>query len=389
MVLYASRMTLRRRHVALIIETSNAYGRGLLQGIRRFAENGGWTVYFGETSRAELQVEWLGDWNGDGVIARIENERIADQLRGLERPVVDVSAPRLVPEFPCVETDDAAIARMAFGHLREAGLTSFAWCGDSRFQWSQRRAAAFAEECRSSGFEPRCFDLRSESGWLERREALGSWLISLPRPTAVFACYDIAGYEILETCADLGIRVPDDIAVLGVDNDELLARLTSPPLSSILPDARGAGYLAAQILDSMMRREPHRTGTHLLPPLRVVQRQSSDILAVADIAVAQALRMIRRAPDDPASIAEICRTVGLSRRALDSRFRAALGRTVHAEVTRVRLARVAHLLVSTTWTLDRIAEHTGFAHAEYMSTTFRQRYGSPPGRYRDANRPAD
>lgn len=382
-------MSPRRRHVALIIETSNAYGRGLLQGIRGFAESGGWTVYFGETSRGEPQADWLRDWDGDGIIARIENQQIAEQLRLIKRPVVDVSAPRLVPEFPCVETDDAAIARMAFAHFRDCGLTSFAWCGDSRFHWSQRRAAAFIRECRSAGFRPSRFDLQSEPGWLARREALGRWLRSLPPQTGVFACYDIAGYELLETCASLGIAVPDELAVLGVDNDELLATLTTPPLSSILPDAQGAGHLAAQILDSMMRENTSDRETHLLAPLRVVQRQSSDILAVADVAVAQALRMIRRDPDSPPPIAEICRTVGLSRRALDARFKAALGRTVHDEITRVRLARVAHLLLNTNWTLDRIAEHAGFPHAEYLSTSFRRRYGTSPGRYRHTNRAAE
>lgn len=373
------------RHVALIIETSNAYARGLLTGIRKFAaERPRWSFYLAEHSRHETDFSWLGGWDGHGVLARIENEETARFIRELDLPTVDLSAKRLAPELPCVETDDDAIARWALEHFTERGLRQVAFCGDERFGWSVARAAAFTEHARRRGATSHEFALKPSGMRSRDRARLASWLRRLPRPVGVLACYDIAGQEVLEACKIARLRVPDEVAVLGVDNDELFCNLTSPPLSSIQLDSIRTGYLAAQILDAMMAGQIVEPGKRPIEPLRIVTRQSSDVFSVDDPLVAAALRFVRDRSDSGPTVAAVLRHVGLSRRALDARFVKLIGRTVHGEIVRARMAHVAELLTSTDWTLPQIADRLGFSHSEYMSVMFKKHTGMSPGAYRRA-----
>ncbi len=215
---------------------------------------------------------------------------------------------------------------------------------------------------------------------------MAEWLQQLPKPIGVLACYDIAGQELLEACKIANLAVPDSVAVLGVDNDELICNLTSPPLSSIQSDATRTGFLAASLLDEIMSGIGREPELHLIEPLRVVTRQSSDILAVSDPIVARALQLIRERVDEDLAVSTVQRYVGLSRRALDYRFVRVLGRTVHEEITRTRMERLASLLMSTDWTLPRLAERLQFSHSEYMGIAFKKFTGKSPGEYRRTNR---
>ncbi|MFC7620267.1 substrate-binding domain-containing protein [Microlunatus sp. GCM10028923] len=382
-------VSLPTRHVALLVETSNAYARGLLSGIRRFVvERPRWSLYLAEHSRHETDFSWLEGWRGHGVLARIENEETARFVRRLGLPTVDLSAKRLVPELPCVETDDRAIAGHAVDHFAERGLRQFAYCGDAQYGWSTARAAAFAELVRGRGAEPYEFAMEPSGLRSQDRDRLADWLRRLPHPVGVLACFDIAGQEVLEACKIAGLQVPDEVAVIGVDNDELYCNLTSPPLSSIQPDAVRTGFIAAGILDEMMAGHPQPAGVRPIPPLRIATRQSSDLFAISDPLVAAALRYIRDHSERAVTVSAVLQHVGLSRRALDYRFTELLGRTVHAEIVRVRMARVTELLTSTDWTLPRIAERLDFRHAEYMGVLFKRHTGRSPGAYRRIMSPA-
>lgn len=380
------------RHVALLIETSNAYARGLLSGIKDFAvERPRWSLYLAEHSRQETDFSWLTGWRGHGVLARIENEETAGLIRSLHLPTVDLSAKRLVPELPCVETDDEVIASEAVEHFAQRGIREFAFCGDDRYGWSLARAEAFAAAVAHHGAAAHFFSLQSGGRRPHNRARLADWVRRLPHPVGLLACYDIAGQEVLEACRLARVRVPDEVAVLGVDNDELFCNLTSPPLSSIQPDAVRTGFLAAQLLDEMMAGRPQVPGIRPIPPLRIATRQSTDLVAVDDAFVAAAVRFIRDRADTAVTVASVLRHVGLSRRSLDYRFVRLLGHTVHTEITRARMTQVAGLLTTTDWTLPRIAERLGFPHAEYMSVSFKNENGVSPGAYRRAlqrNRPA-
>ena len=375
------------KHVALLVETSNAYGRGLLLGIRNYLiVNPGWSIYLGEHGRHETDLSWLDSWRGHGVIARIENEQTADHVRRLGLPAVDLSAARLLPELPCVETNDDVIAQWAVDHFAVRGLRHFAYCGDVRFAWSVKRGARFAQDVRERGFEPEEFRMEPSGTLADDRLAMADWLQSLPKPVGILACYDIAGQELLEACKIAGLAVPDSVAVIGVDNDELICNLTSPPLSSIQSNAIGTGFLAASLLDEMMAGEQVDAKLRLIEPLRVVTRQSSDLLSVSDPQVAKALQLIRDHADDGVAVTTVQQAVGLSRRSLDYRFLSVLGRTVHEEITRVRMERLADLLIGTDWTLTRLAESLNFSHSEYMGVAFKKFTGKSPGEYRRANR---
>jgi LacI family transcriptional regulator len=390
----------QHRRVAVVIEASNAYARGLLAGIHRHVrEHEPWTVFLPEHGRAAPPLASLARWQGDGVIARIETAATAATLGSLRRklgiPVIDVSAARLLADTPYVETDDAAIARLAAAHFLEREFRHFAFLGDGRFRWSDNRCRAFVEAVAAHGRDVTVFATRSGDRRRADRavdplpdddEAVEAWLVALPKPAAVLACYDIRGRQALDACRRAGLAVPDQVAVLGVDDDELLCGLASPPLSSVIPDAVGAGRLAAELLERLMRGERIGREEWLLPPLGIAARQSTDVLALDDPLVAAAVQRIREHACDGIKVADVARSLGVTRRVLESRFAGRLGHTPHEEILRVRFRRVAQLLQETDLSLAAIAGRCGFRHTEYMTVAFTRRHGLPPSRWRARER---
>jgi LacI family transcriptional regulator len=377
--------------VALLIETSNAYARGLLGGIQAFIrEHRPWSVYLDEQSRGDEPPTWLTKWKGDGIIARIENPAIARAISSLAIPAVDLSAARLLPDLPMLEIDESAVGRMAAEHFLERGFRHFGWCGDPRFVWSRLRGDGYAVALREAGFSVSEYqppDGSAETDEDAGLEALGQWLLQLPRPVAVFTCYDIRGREVLDACRRFSIPVPDEVAVLGVDNDELLCALAFPPLSSVVPNARRTGYEAAAVLESLMAGRDPGPMTRLIPPIGVVTRQSTDVLAVEDRNVARAVRYIREHACEGICVDDVVSHAALSRRLLETRFKKLLGRSPHDEITRVQLRRVKELLAETDLPLAEIADRTGFRYVEYLSAVFKNKTGMPPGQFRSEHRP--
>lgn len=373
--------------IALLIESSNSYARGLLRGISAYVrEHEPWTVFLPEYERGHEPPGWFRRWKGDGIIARIENERIARAVKALKVPVVDVSAAREVPEVPWVETDDAAITRIAFDHLRERGFSRLAFCGDPQFNWSNWRCEHFCRHAQEGGFEHFVYRSPSTDGaavpWTREMLQLGKWVRSLPKPIGIMACYDLKARQILDACRSEGIAVPEQIAVIGVDDDELVCDLCQPRLSSITPDAHRAGYVAAELLNDLISGRKLEPAAHLIPPLGVKIRQSSDIFAIEDKAVALALQFIRRHASEGITVSDVARAIEMSRKALDCRFLAVLGRTPHAEIERFRIDRVKQLLLETTLPLQAVADRAGFSYVEYMSVAFKRVVGIPPGEFR-------
>jgi LacI family transcriptional regulator len=196
------------------------------------------------------------------------------------------------------------------------------------------------------------------------------------------ACYDIRGWQLLEVCRRIGVAVPDEVAIIGVDNDELLCNLSDPPLSSVAPDTHRTGYEAARLLDQWMQGECPEAVAHLIDPLGVITRQSTDVLAIEDRIVSQAVHFIRNHACDGIKMEDVLREIPVSRRVLEHRFKSQLGRTPHEEIVKVQFQRVVQLLVETSLSLEAIARRTGFKHAEYFSVAFKQQFGMPPSRYR-------
>jgi LacI family transcriptional regulator len=379
----------KRKEVALLVETSNAYARGLLQGIVRYIrEHSPWSFYIPEQGRGDVPPGWLADWQGDGIIARIENQEIARSVAASGLPAVDVSAARLLPQLPWVETDDHGISRMAAEHLLDRGFKHFGYCGDARFNWSNWRGEQFEKSIRLAG--RKCHHYRAAIPLLAPLEdqvsEIAGWLRKLPKPVAVMACYDIRGQQVLDACRNAGLAVPDEVAVIGVDNDALLCDLSSPPLSSVIPNTQRTGYEAAALLDQLMSGRNVAPEAHLISPLGVATRQSTDVLAIDDPHIARAVRHIREHACEQINIESVLKVVPLSRRLFESRFKKLLGHTPHEEITRVRMNRVKELLTETGLTLAEIAERTGFEHVEYLSAAFKKKVGLPPNRYRARSR---
>jgi LacI family transcriptional regulator len=285
-----------------------------------------------------------------------------------------------------VETDDETIGRLAAGHLIERGFRRLAFCGESRFNWSKNRRRHFEEAVREAKAELYVHDAPEAAPLGTEHERLVAWVRRLPKPIGVMAAYDIKGQQLLDACRDAGVAVPEEVAVVGVDNDPLLCSLTTPPLSSVIPNARRTGYEAAGLLERMMRGERVAPEAHLIPPLGVQTRQSTDILAVEDREIAASMRFIREHACDGITVEEVLKAVPLSRRILERRFRKVTGRTPHQEILRLRLERVKQLLGETELPLERIAGLAGFAHPEYMNVAFKRELGTTPGKYRAEHR---
>jgi len=381
----------RTPRVAVLIEASNAYARGLLKGIHRYVqEEGNWTIFLPEHGRGDPPLDALARWEGDGAIVRIETPAIARAVEALRAaqgiPVIDVSAAGLVPDLPCVETDDEAISREAARHFLARDIQNYAFLGDPRFRWSENRRHGFVAAMTEAGHTVAVFGGAGDAGAAREDEAIEAWLVSLPKPLAVFTCYDVRARQAIDACRRAGLAVPGMVAVLGVDDDELLCGLSSVPLSSVIPDAAGAGWQAAELLGRLMRGKEVDKRLWLLPPLGVSARQSTDTMWVDDPVVMKALRYVRDNACRGIKVADVAKDAGLTRRVLESKFLKHVRHSVHEAIARVQFRRIEELLKSTQLSLTDIAARTGFKHSEYLSVAFTRRYRKPPSRWRAENR---
>ncbi len=384
-------MSDRTHRVALLIETSNRYARDLLHGIQDWVgAHERWSIRLAPPGRPTSVTEWLKGWRGDGIIARVDSKRIAEALQRTRLPVVDVSAERPVSEFPRISINNAAVARLAADHLLAKRFPNYAFCGDARFLWSRERGAAFRRMLSERGAP--CVEypgapVRSHAAGETDFKFLVRWLKRLPKPIAIFACYDRRAHEVIEACHQAGLGVPNEVAVLGVDDDELICEFSDPPLSSVLPNARRTGYEAAALLARLMAGDV--TGPAVPPdidPVRVVERRSTEADAVADRHVVTALRYIREHACDGIDVSDVLRTVAVSRTLLERKFAGLVGCSPHALIKRRQLERVCQLLAESDLPIARVADVTGFDSASYLSAVFRREVGETPRAYRNRHR---
>ena len=379
-----------KRSVALVIETSNEYARGLLRGILRYQqEHEKWTIDLPEQHRGADPPRWLRTYSGHGIIARIETKSIARAVRATQLPAVDVSSAREVPNIPWVETDDTKIAQLAVRHFLEKGFRHLAFCGESSFNWSRWRRDAFVAEAKKVGINPLVFDVDDDSSgttWPHARRRLIRWIAELPEPCGLMAAYDSLARRLVDLCMQVSRPVPESVAILGVDDDPLLCQLATPPLSSVIPDSEGAGYAAAEQLDAIMSGKKIQRLKTLLPPLGIATRQSTDTLAVDDQNISKAAHYILAHACDGIQVGDVVEQTKLTRRTLETRFKKVLNKTPHELITITRLSKAERLLRETTLTLDQIAARCGLEYPEYLSVLFRKHRNMTPGEYRQQHR---
>jgi LacI family transcriptional regulator len=368
--------------VILGIESSRASGRDLLRGITRYARlHGPWSFYW---EPAGLEQAWphLKTLDADGIILR--DTDMVREVRDADLPAIVVGhSRRAIPGLVNVVTDSAAIGCMAAEHLLASGVREFGYCGYNEMPWSRARGESFSTRVARSGHRTHFYPAPPEhSSWRQERQFMARWLEALPQPVGVMACNDDRARHVIEACKLVGLRVPDQVAIIGADNDELVCELSDPPLSSVGINFELAGFESARLLDQLMRRRrtAHRHIT--VPATRVVARQSTDILAVADPAVAKALRFIRQHAREPIHVNHVVSAAGLSRRVLEKRFRAFLGRSILSEIRRVRVDQICHMLLETNHSVSQIALALGYAGIEHIARYFRQEKGVTPLAFR-------
>jgi LacI family transcriptional regulator len=383
----------KRPRVAVLIESSRSYGRDLLHGIAKYVRlHSPWSIYLDDRGLGADPPEWLNDFDGDGIIARVENRKIGRAILDRGCPAVDVRCLLLDLGLPLIETDDEEAVRLAVEHLRERGFRHFAYCGFVGANYSDKRERYFHERLTAAGFAvhiyqpPETYRRRGIWEWerqnLMYQDHLCRWLRQLPRPLGLMACNDIRGQQVLSACREVGVTVPDEMAVIGVDNDDVLCDLADPPLSSVAPNAQRIGFEAAVLLERLMAGQRAPCETIFVPPLGIVTRQSTDVLAIEDRDIAAAVRFIRENAGTGIKVEDVLKAIPLSRSVLERRFVKLLGRTPKEEIVRVRLERVKQLLAESELPLRQVAAMTGFEHAEYLSVLFKQKTGQTPGQYR-------
>jgi LacI family transcriptional regulator len=380
-----------RPKIALLVEASRSYGRDLLRGVALFARTrSNWSLLHQEMTIDATLPDWMTASGISGVIGRVDTHTI-DSLRQLDVPIVDVRCRQNFAGIPQVETDDLAVAQLAFEHLWERGFRRFAFCGYQHAHYSEARLRFFRELVTAAGCSLSVYETPGErdksltsieqSGVIDT-EHLSTWIVALPRPTGLFVCNDIRGQQVLNACRSIEIAIPDDLAVIGVDDDDAICPLTDPPLSSVRPDAEQVGYRAAEILHDMMNGKSAPKSIEYVSPKSVVQRLSTQVSAVDDREVARVCRFIREHASEGIDVNDVAEFTSLSRRQLERRFRAELDRTLHEEITAAQLVRVRQLLRETTMTLQQITPLTGYSHKERLSAVFKRETGETCGEYR-------
>ncbi len=374
-------------HIGLVFDYTFGYQRGVLRGIKQYAQaKPHWILVphdaHGFTRRA------LRTMPSDAFIVSVVNKELVGVLQSVRRPLVNVASVLPDVPFPRVGVDHRQVGELAFRHLRDRGLHNLGFVGHAKHFYSTEREAGFRQALTPSHHTYRCFYEHPAKSYRQRGRLLAltarlqRWLRALPKPAGVFACHDVWGLQVVEACRLTGLRVPDDVAVIGVDNDDLLCELARPSLSSIIVPAEQIGYEAAAMLERLMRSGKHPLKPRLIPPAGVVTRQSSDILAGSDGDVTAAVRFIRDHAHVPLDVSEVLRAVPVSRRSLEQRFRATLERGVGEEIRRVHLERAKNLLATTNLSIAEVAQQAGFTSLHYLSRVFRQETGQTPTLYR-------
>lgn len=377
----------RPRRVGVFLQLEIEHGQGILHGIAQALRRHPHITVLKYNRTSGYETDALRRQHFDGIIAKVATPADERALRRLGVPVINASGQAATPALPVINTDDLAVGRMAADHFLARGYRQLAYCGNRAHLASRLRLRGLQAEAtvRGAGRVLPAFLPRGDqvTPYAEKdRAALRRWLRALPRPAGVFCFTDRVALEIDEACARLRLRVPDDIGILGVGNDLTRLAFAHTDISSFQLNTRGIGALAAEALLRAFAGRPPAPGTVLIPPRGIVTRKSTDHFAVDDEVVAAALDRMRENAGNVIYVGQIARAVGVSRRALELRFRRALGSTVYAEAQRLHFGRAIELMADERLTLGEIAYASGFGGSGIFSTMFRRRYGEPPSVHR-------
>ncbi len=386
-------------HVAIFMPLTLKGHLDVFRGILQYARtHGPWQLYRMEGRPGESKLADLKRWGASGIITSSCGEKDASFLAGARVPVIVVEPSpemkdRQHPLAACssLVCDSYAVGRMAALYFLDRHYRYFAFVGEpNEAYWSQARGSGFVDALREAGLTCHTYHPPSHSertDWSVEQLRMRAWLKALPKPTALFAAMDGRGRQVLDACLSENIAVPNEVAVLGVDNDELICDATFPTMSSIQTNAVQSGYSVAEHLDQLMRRKRIRKRVFVMSPIQVVSRRSTEKTAITDRQIGRALEFIwKEAGHRPIQVPEVVQAMGSSRRFAEIHFKKVVGRTIMDEIRRVKLADVCALLADTNLSIGEIARQCGFLRESHLAVLFKKHLGSSMSAYRRATR---
>ncbi len=391
-ILLSVTVTASMRRVALIYDARHAYDWKVMMGVARYVrENPGFNVYLERDALKDQRLPRFSEWDGDGIIANFDHPSVAAAVSRSGLPAVGFGSGYgwRNCSIPYFFSNNKMISQKAADHFLTRGFRNFAFCGYAKNRingWSQERERAFASYLKSRGYSCAFYSdlFRTARHWGAEQRSIGKWLLSLPTPVGLLAANDSRGHQVLETCRAVGLAVPQQIAVIGVNNDELLCQLSNPGLTSVEQGTEKMGYEAASLLDRMMEGKKPRRRRFIVDPVRVVTRYSTNVLAVEDQLVATAMAFINANALKGIKVSDVRQALGVSRSALETRFRKGLNLSVYAIIRRTRMDRVRAMVSETKLPLKEIAANSGFRSVQHMTTVFKKSFAQSPARYRQA-----
>jgi LacI family transcriptional regulator len=382
--------------IIILADFSEEYFKKILLGVVRYSkENGTWVfcrmpAYYRETLGIDSILKWAREWNATGMLVQINNDNDSETLSKAGFPVIAQDFMERFSNLPNITGDYYNTGRIGAEYFMNKGFNHFAFYGFPNFVWSRERGEGFSKYLESKGKKVSFYEndhSYEPNLWYYKASKLSQWLSELPKPVAIMACDDNRGQHITEACKLAGIKIPEEVAILGVDNDELICELSDPPLSSISLDAEKGGYEAAKLLDMLMHDPNSNYSDVIVSPLQVITRQSTDIYATPDIEISRSLKFIHQNCDRNLLVTDVLEVVALSRRAFEIRFKKVTGVSVYQYYLKLRIDRLARRLIETDKPVNEIAIDLGFNEFNNLSRMFKQIKGCSPLEYRKKHKP--
>jgi LacI family transcriptional regulator len=377
--------------IILLSDFAEEYGKNLLRGIARYSkDHGPWTfcrmpAYYRETIGMEGILSWAKEWKADGIIGQFYNNEEVLKFKAEGIPVIAQDFKERFSTIPNITGAYRETGRMGAEYFLRKGFRNFAFYGFRNIVWSRESADGFKEKLKESGHDVHLYertDSRNTELWQYKPSALNKWLKSLPKPVALMACDDNLANHITEASRLNNIRIPEEIAVLGVDNDEMLCDLSDPPLSSIGLDTEKSGYDAARLLQKMIEGDSEHYDDIVVQPTQVTTRVSTDMFASADKYIVDALKYIHDNLDKNLRVNEVLKKVPMSRRSLEKRFVMTTGYPVYEYIYNQRIEKFTQKLLETDMTIFEIALDLGLNDSKNIARQFKQIKGLTPVAYR-------
>jgi LacI family transcriptional regulator len=367
--------------IGLMLNPSIGYERDLMGGIAKYSNlHGPWSFYSIPGKGGEALPHWP-NWELDGVF--ITDKYDVDFVLKKQIPCISILVRNEISGIPNVVPDDAEVGRLGARYFADRGFKQFAFCSDEGIGWAQRRYESFQAALAERGFSVYKFNVQNDRIAISERLGLVDTIKTWPKPMAVLAANDRCGRQVVDMCRQADVRVPEEVSVLGVDNDDYICALSNPPLSSITFNLESSGYDAARQLHEIIEgRQNGQLENIFVHPVEVFQRQSTSLFAVEDGLVAAAINFISRNEKSPMQVVDVAEHTGVAARALQKRFQQFLGRSIHAEIRRVRAEYIAKLLLETNMTVADIADAMGYNCDNHMSRFFKQVKGMAISQFR-------